>query len=72
MKSCKHVREGQPRRWLTTAVARATLSATTLDLNEQFELCAMCASFLAEALEAMVERGCVPVPIDRVNTRGLV
>ena len=68
MKCCKHVRDRRPK--FSTVAATATLTAQ--DHDQRIELCAMCAGFLAEALDAMAERGAVPMPIDRANTEGLV
>lgn len=76
-RQCKHVATPKLPSLLRRPTATIHLQSIVTSCEDEpcdivYELCAACAGFYYEALRASEERGCVPVPIDRVNTTGLV
>lgn len=76
-RQCKHVATSTLPPSLRRPLATIRLKSIVTSCEDEpcdiiYELCPACAGFYFEALRASEERGCVPVPIDRLNTAGLV
>ena len=77
-RQCRHITTARGfLRHCRTPTATIRLQAVVTSCEDEpcditYELCAMCVGFYYAALHASEERGCVPMPIDRINTTGLV